>query len=660
MDTPNSEHKYKMTISLSILDHLGRGLYSNVPAVLSEVVANAWDADAKNVDITINSDDKTIVITDDGFGMTKDDINRRFLNIGYRKRADKSISDLTPRGRKPMGRKGIGKLSVFAIANTVEIHTVRDGERNAFRMDYNNIRKQIDADPSSTYYPSELPPDSLDSEKGTTVILSKLRKERTPSVSVVARRLARRFSIIGKHDFNLSVNGDVISAKNRDYHKFIQFVWHFGDESVAVKEAFPNASPVVLECDTFGQDGEYTVSGWIGTVEKQEQIDEDTNGIVIFSRGKLVHENLLEDMMQGGVWTKYVIGEIDAEFMDDNDSEDIITSARQRLKQDDDRYIALKQFLEDGVIRRISTSWLDWRRKEGAKDALSKRPNVKRWYELLGPDQQKLALRLFGKIEALVNLDETGKRELYKASMFAFERLAITDQLSILTNLETEADFERVSEIFGDLTELARVHYYNIAKMRVEIIKRFIGIVDSNKKERVIQEHIFNALWLLDPSWERAATNSRMEQSITTEFKNMESKLSADERKGRIDIRYQTVTGKHVVIELKRYSVEVDLFDLLEQVSRYKRTVKKCLAERFGNQYEDIVVEVVCITGRRPQSSLSHDEEEKMKVATGVRCITYDLLIENALLSYNDYLEAEKRISDLVQIIESIDEDFDT
>lgn len=659
MDTPSNEPKYKMTISLSVLDHLGRGLYSNVPAVLSEVVANAWDADAANVDITIDGQNKKIVISDDGIGMTEDDINRRFLNIGYRKREDKSIPDLTPRGRKPMGRKGIGKLSVFAIANTVEVYTIQDGQRNAFRMDYNDIKKQIDEDPTSTYHPHEISPTSLETDRGTRVVLSNMRPQRTPSASVIRRRLARRFSVIGKHNFSVSVNGNFISARDRDYQKFMQFVWHFGDVTDSFRELFSNANPVVLEQDTYGSDNEFTVSGWIGTVEKQEQIDEDTNGIVIFSRGKLVHENLLEDMMQGGVWTKYVIGEIDAEFLDDN-SEDIITSARQRLKQDDDRYIALKEFLEDGVIRRISTSWLDWRRKEGAKNALSKRPNVKKWYELLGPDQQKLALRLFGKIEALVNLDETGKRELYKASMFAFERLAITDQLSILHNLETEADFERVSEIFGDLTELARVHYYNIAKMRVEIIKRFIGIVDSNKKERVIQEHIFNALWLLDPSWERAATNSRMEQSITTEFKNMESKLSADERKGRIDIRYQTVTGKHVVIELKRYSVEVDLFDLLKQVSRYKRTVKKCLAERFGNQYEDIVVEVVCITGRRPQSSLSHDEEEKMKVATGVRCITYDLLIENALLSYNDYLEAEKRISDLVQIIESIDEDFDT
>ena len=35
----NDEQKYKMTLSLNVLNHLGVGLYSNVPAVLSEVIA---------------------------------------------------------------------------------------------------------------------------------------------------------------------------------------------------------------------------------------------------------------------------------------------------------------------------------------------------------------------------------------------------------------------------------------------------------------------------------------------------------------------------------------------------------------------------------------------------------------------------------------------
>ena len=48
-----SKPKYQMSINLNVLNHLGLKLYSNVPAVLSEVVANSWDADASEVDIEI-------------------------------------------------------------------------------------------------------------------------------------------------------------------------------------------------------------------------------------------------------------------------------------------------------------------------------------------------------------------------------------------------------------------------------------------------------------------------------------------------------------------------------------------------------------------------------------------------------------------------------
>src|SRR5258705_1863821 len=110
--------RYKLTIDLATLNHLGIGLYSNIPAVLSEVVANAWDADASAVDIDINPTAGVIVVKDDGWGMTEAEINARFLKVGYRKRADKTAK--IPKGRLPMGRKGIGKLALFSIANSIE------------------------------------------------------------------------------------------------------------------------------------------------------------------------------------------------------------------------------------------------------------------------------------------------------------------------------------------------------------------------------------------------------------------------------------------------------------------------------------------------------------------------------------------------------------
>lgn len=102
-----AEHKYEMTISLQIVEHLGLNLYSNTSAVISEAVANAWDADAKTVEITLEKD--CITIKDDGCGMDTDDINNKYLTVGYQKR---HLVPITPMlNRKVMGRKGIGKLA---------------------------------------------------------------------------------------------------------------------------------------------------------------------------------------------------------------------------------------------------------------------------------------------------------------------------------------------------------------------------------------------------------------------------------------------------------------------------------------------------------------------------------------------------------------------
>ncbi|MDE2856973.1 MAG: ATP-binding protein [Chloroflexota bacterium] len=658
MDTQSSKHKYKMTIGLSVLEHLGVGLYSNIPAVLSEAVANAWDADAELVEIDISPERREIVIRDDGSGMTVDDINEKYLKVGYKKREREPSRGITPRFRRqPMGRKGIGKLSLFSIADVIEIHTVKNGEANAFRMNGDDIRAKIESETSDDYFPEALPEALIEIEQGTRIKLTKLKKRISRTDEFLRKRLARRFSIIGRENFSIEIDGIPISARDRDYYRSIQYLWYFGDESEHYKEKCRNIAESRSTLATVDSEQDFRISGWIGTVENQSQIYEAINGIVIFANGKLVHENMLKDMKEGGVWTKYVIGEIDANYLD-SDEEDIITSARQSLQEDHPRFTQLKEFIQQGVIREIATNWLRWRRKEGERKSLRDRPNVRRWYDLLQGDQKDHARQLFGRIEALDGVKEADKKEFYKVSMIAFERLSITQQLSILSGLETERDFELVSKIFKDLTDLARVHYYNIAKVRIEIIKRFEKDLDNDKKEKVIQKHIFDALWLLDPSWDRTTTNRRMEKTVHVEFKKETDKLSQDEKRARIDIRFQTVAGKHVIIELKRYSANVNVHDLSRQLNKYKRALEKCLAQKFPE--EDKSIEIVCITGSQPSKSDPRQTVVDHLKAYSARYVTYDDLIKNALNSYQDYLKAEKRISELVEIIESIDEDFDT
>src|SRR3546814_13386478 len=55
-----------------------------VPRQLTEIVANAWDADAERVDIKI--EDGKIIVHDDGHGMGAAELHGRCLNVGYARR----------------------------------------------------------------------------------------------------------------------------------------------------------------------------------------------------------------------------------------------------------------------------------------------------------------------------------------------------------------------------------------------------------------------------------------------------------------------------------------------------------------------------------------------------------------------------------------------
>ena len=230
----------EMRISLNALEHLGINLYSTVPAVLSEIVANAWDADATQVCVDLDRVSKTIVIKDDGTGMTRADVIDRFLMVGFRRRT--AIGSMTPTlGRHPMGRKGIGKLSSFSIAEVVMVYTTKDDERTAFRMDVDAIRNRIKAGDDQPYCPDELTdwPDNM--VDGTRIVLSGLQKKITTLTHKGLRqRLSRRFSIIGpKHDFKVLVNGTSVTPSDRGYYEHVEYLWTFGDQ-LEVKPLFKN------------------------------------------------------------------------------------------------------------------------------------------------------------------------------------------------------------------------------------------------------------------------------------------------------------------------------------------------------------------------------------------------------------------------------------
>ncbi len=663
-----SEHKYEMSITLNVLNHLGINLYSNVPAVLSEVVANSWDADASHVNIEIEA--KSITITDDGDGMDEVDINKKYLTVGYKKRDDTKVTAIHK--RPVMGRKGIGKLSLFSIADTIEIQTVKKGKKSGFKMYTKDIKDKIDNNDNTSYYPKPmLETDITLNNNGTRIILTDLKKRVSQLETHLRRRLARRFSIIeDEYNFSVEINGKPIKITDRDYFDKMRYLWHFGEGSekyvdycqLEDPEFAQKGSNTVEVLDENGKvKDKYLVTGWIGTVQKSGDLtdkdgDENLNKIVIMVRGKLAQEDILEDFREGGLYTKYLIGEIHADFLDldDNDKEDIATSNRQEIIKDDPRYVALRNWV-NSALKHIEKQWLIRQKKKGVIDA-RKIPAIAKWLDSMRGDKKRNAETLLGKIGQL-ELDDHQRVELYKHCVLAFENLMYRERLSMLENLTPENTAE-ITKVFSEHADIEASHYYKIVNERLHVIEVFSKNIEDNVLEKVIQEYLPKHFWLLDPSWERASDYMYTEQQVTTAFDEVSEELTDEERKGRIDIRYKKMAGQHVIIELKRPGVKVSESNLWDQVSKYRSALQKQL-KKIGAGDESI--EIVCIVGEELTDWEGDQNNRKMSKNSlkekNTRVLLYRELINEAIQNYKEFMEKKEDAGRICELIKEIDID---
>jgi len=655
-----TEKKYRIGLSLSILNELGIKLYSNVPPVLSEVVANAWDADADEVTISLAKD--YIVIEDNGEGMSHEDINKKYLTVGYKRRKDKNRAVTKKYRRNVMGRKGIGKLSLFAIADTIEIHSYKGGEANGCILSGPDIRKLIEKNDSLvTYEPKAISEDKLvRKSEGTKIVLKNLKRRITHSESGLRKRIARRFSIIGEeYNFTVKINDIPIRIQDRDYFHKIKNLWVYGEDKYSRYCKSKKLKSMKVRDGQIGK-SEHTVHGWIGAaVYPQDLIDEqdNLNKVVIMARGKLVQEDILEDFVEGLIYTKYLIGEIHADFFDLDDFEDISTSSRQEVIKYDPRYIELQNWIQK-EFKYISNEWLRMRKDEGAEQALEI-PAIFDWFNLLKGDDKKSAKSLFGKIGQLAVHPEE-KRHLYKHGVLAFESFRHKKCLKALENL-TADNIQAFSEIFSNFDDIEASLYHQIIKERLQIIDTLRKKVDDNELERVVQEHLYNHLWLLDPSWIPIAETPLFEQQITTAFKGLDAKLTPEEKSARFDIKYRKTYGMHIIIELKRAGVTTHSLDLAKQANKYRIALKKLLeASGKGNE----PVEVVCVVGKQPSDWSSEDEHQRSLRSLesyNTRVVRYFELIEDAYRAYQEFLDQNEKAGRISKLIEDIEmQDFVT
>lgn len=647
---------YKMTVDLNVLDHLGINLYSNIAAVLTEAVANAWDADAETVDIKIDPEGNWIEIIDDGIGMSVDDMNGKYLRVGYRRRdEDVEHGKTTAKGRPVMGRKGLGKLSLFSIANVIEVESAKDGTAHGLRMTVDGIHESVQKR-EPFYSPESLPTDRLTVTKGTRIVLRDIKRQRLGRGALALRkRLARRFSVIGEaHGFKIELNDQPITPSDRGDLPTVQFLWQFGDDALDLTSATQLLEQESLPNRFDAWNAGWNVSGWIGTARFPKQLDSEDagnlNGIVVFARGRLFHENILDKLNDGRLYTKYLTGQIEADFLDADDAPDIATSDRQRVQEDDPRYGQLIAFLKSRLTQ-VERRWTEWRKKHEVEKAKETSPALAEWLETLPEGYKKSAEALIAKLSALPVDEEDDRKLMYRHGILAFERMRLRGSTEeFVTSIES---VDRLLTVLADRDALEASLYRDIVRSRLEAIRGFQSIVDEDAKERVLQKYLFDHLWLLDPAWERATGSEIMESRLTAEGVIIED-MTEKERLGRVDIAYRTHAGKHVIVELKKAGRKMRLRELVEQGQTYVDKLIKILREQ-NNASPDI--EVIFVLGKTVDEEASNPDRLKSSmtsISPGSRIVHYDTLIRGAQEAYSAYIEKSKSLDKLEKIVDRI------
>ena len=166
----------RFAVDAGVIDRLGKELVARPETAVSELVKNSYDADAKNVDITfIDSDEEggTLIIEDDGVGMTREELIKGFMTISSTGKIHNPLSQLY--NRKRAGRKGIGRFSVQRLGTSLIITSFNKNDEHGIKVSIKWEEYQNDKNLLGISNKIELIPKEKDS--GTTLVIAGLREK---------------------------------------------------------------------------------------------------------------------------------------------------------------------------------------------------------------------------------------------------------------------------------------------------------------------------------------------------------------------------------------------------------------------------------------------------------------------------------------------------
>lgn len=186
-----------------LLRTLGR-IAHDPDVALTELVANAWDAGASAVEITIPPAKLgTLVVADDGHGMSSAQFKGRWMKLGYdRVKHQGNNVEFPPERsslkRRAYGRYGVGRHGLLCFADQYEVETRRGGKASHFVVSTHSQKT-----------PFVVESERSDDQTGNGTRLSVVVERHLPDPDRIREILSARF--LHDPEFHVRVNGQSIA-----------------------------------------------------------------------------------------------------------------------------------------------------------------------------------------------------------------------------------------------------------------------------------------------------------------------------------------------------------------------------------------------------------------------------------------------------------------
>ena len=611
----------KMGFDPNTIEHLGVQMYSTLPPVVAELVANAYDADAKSVRIFLeDKGEKKITVEDTGHGMSFENLEAKFLKIGRNRREEGNQCSESGR-RKVIGKKGIGKLSFFGIANHVEIITRREGKENAFTLDWAAIKRSGSEYNAPVHrYNAECSED----RSGTTIVLTQIRRKTSFQPKDLAASLARTFAVFNEREFEVEI------IHNNENPRKITNEMKYDDIKIENGWDFPYQDA--------GFEYEYTeqITGKI--ISAKTPVGPSMKGIALFSRGKLVNNHEFYGEKASSHGYAYLTGWLNVDFVDDWE-QDVIGTNRQSLNWENEKTSELRSYLQH-VVQKIYTEQRK-KKAQSKKDAINKRKgiDVDKWLQKLPGHERKLAQKITNQIIENEGIDTEKAEGLLGYVQDAFQFEAFKEFASDVADMQEVNSAEFIS-LLKEWQLVEAKELYRLSLGRISTINELSKHMAENSKEVPALHDFFKKFpWLLDPR----IMEFKHEVSYAEILKNKYSEEKLEESNRRIDFVCTSVSDSRFIIELKRPHHTVNAKDI-KQAADYRAF----LENHIGNTLESASQVVAYIVGGKKSSNhFAQAEMNTYRTSGEIYVKTYSELLENAKTYHQEFIEKYEKLQNL-------------